>query len=100
MSVSTKNTALPTYLKNAPNGWSISSALGGWTPATRNEPKREPKFEDVDNPGQWSEVTFRPDFEGKYGSRYYGHHATLAGAKVVQLDPMTGKQTVNKFNFF
>ena len=34
MWVSTKNTALPTYLKNTPKGWSVPSALGGWTPAT------------------------------------------------------------------
>ena len=67
---------------------------------TRKEAKGEPKFEDVDNPGQWSEFTFRPNFEGKYGSGAYGHHATPAGANVVPLDPMTGKKTVNKFDFF
>ena len=77
MSVSAKNTALPTYLKNAPKGWYVQSAPGGWTPATRKEAKGEPKFEDVDNPGQWSEFTFRPNFEGKYGSGDYGFHGTL-----------------------
>ena len=35
MLVSTKNTVLPTYLKNAPKVWSVPSASGGWTPATR-----------------------------------------------------------------
>ena len=99
MSVSTKNMTLPTYLKNAPKGWSAPSAPGGWTPVTRKEAKGEPKFEDVDNPGQWSEFTFRPNFEGKYGSGAYDHHAAPAGAKVVQLDPMTGKKTVNEFDF-
>ena len=56
--------------------------------------------EDVDNPGQWSEFTFRPNFEGKYGSGAYGHYVTPARAKVVPFDPMTGKQTVNEFDFF
>ena len=98
--VSIKNTALPTYLNNSPKVWSVPSATVGWTPATRKEVKGEPKFEDVDNPGQWSEFTFQPNFEGEYGSGAYGHHATPAGAKVVPLDPMTGKRTVNKFYFF
>ena len=39
MSVSTDNTALPTYLKNAPKGWSVPSAPGGWTPTTCKEEK-------------------------------------------------------------
>ena len=39
MSVSNDNMALPTYLKNAPKGWSIPSAPGGWIPATRKEAK-------------------------------------------------------------
>ena len=99
MLVSTNNTALPTYLKNAPKGWSVPSAPGGWTPATCKEEKGEPKFKDVDNPGQWSEFMFRPKFEGKYGSEAYGHHAIPAGAKVVPLDPTTGKRTVNEFDF-
>ena len=29
MSVSTDNTALPTYLENAPKGWYVPSAPGG-----------------------------------------------------------------------
>ena len=56
VSVYTKNTVLPTYPKNSPKGWSVPSAPRGQTPATRKEAKGEPKFEDVDNPGQWSEV--------------------------------------------
>ena len=99
MSVSTNKTASPKYLKNTPKGWSVPSAPGGWTPATRKEEKGDPKFEDVDNPGQWSEFTFRPKFEGKCGSGAYGHHATPSGAKVVPLDLMTGKRTVNEFYF-
>ena len=95
MSVSTKNTVLPTYLNNAPKGWSVPIAPGGWTSATRKEAKGEPKFEDIDNPGQWSEFTLRPNFEGKHVSRAYGHHATPAGAKVVPFDPMTGRYVGN-----
>ena len=91
MPVSTKNTMLPTYLKNAPKGWSVPSALGGWTPATRKEAKGDPNFEDVNNPGQWLDFTFQPKFEGKYSSGACVHHATPGGAKVVPLDPMTGK---------
>ena len=100
MSVSTKNKALNTYLKNTSKGRSVPSAPVGWTPATCKEAKGEPKFKDVDNLGQWSEFTFRPNFEGKYGSGAYGHHANPAGAKVVLLDPMTGKRTVIEFDFF
>ena len=100
MLVSTNNAALPTYLKNAPKGWSVPSAPEGWTPVTRKEAKWEPKFEDVDNPGQWSEFTFQPKFEGNYGNGAYGHHGTPAEAKVVALDPISGKRTVNEFDFF
>ena len=97
LSLTTENKT--TYLKNAPKVWSVSRTPGGWTPTTRKEGKRETNFEDVDNPGQWSDFTFRPKFERKYGSGDYGHNATPAGAKVVPLDSMTGKQTVNKFDF-
>ena len=100
MSFSTKNTALPTYLKNIPKGWSVPSAPGGCTPTTRKKAKGVPKFEDVDNPVQWSDFMFRPNFKGKYGSGAYGHHATPAGAKVFPLNPMTDKRTVNEFDFF
>ena len=68
MLVSTKNTVLPTYPNNAPKGWSVPIAPGGWTSATRKEAKGDPNFEDVNNPGQWLDFTFQPKLEGKYSS--------------------------------
>jgi hypothetical protein len=39
-----------------------------WTAPQRKEDKGQPNFADVDNPGDWSEYTFRPEFE-KTGGR-------------------------------
>ncbi len=47
-------------------GWSAPSAPDDWDP-TININRGEPRFEDVDNPGDWSNYTFRPMFEPRGG---------------------------------
>ena len=50
--------------------------------------KGQPDFVDVDNPGNWSEFTFRPKLDSK---KNYSHHAMPCGATPV---PMTAKGRV------
>ena len=52
----------------------ITTAPPDFKPKARNESKGEPSFSDIDNPGNWSEYTFRPDFAKKdKGGNYIGH---------------------------
>ena len=45
----------------------IPTAPADWEAPPVNSKKGEPKFEEVDNPGEWSEFTYRPKFEGEKG---------------------------------
>jgi hypothetical protein len=56
-----------------------------WVPAPRKEDKGQPAFVDVDNPGDWSEYTFRPEFE-KSGGRYKSHVLPTGATPVPQVD--------------
>ena len=69
--------------------------------------KDEPKFEDVDNPGEWHEFTYRPRFyKPKKGNKtkkgfkvgqYLGHFLPT-GATVVEADE-DGKRKVGEWEF-
>jgi hypothetical protein len=84
-------------LYGAPPGWSAPSAPDDWNP-TVNRNKGEALFEDVDNPGDWSNYTFRPMFEQKGGK--YICHAMPAGAVPVPIDAVTGKREAGGYEFF
>ncbi len=84
-----KNDISHSRLYGAPPGWSAPSAPDDWNPTT-NRNKGEPLFEDVDNPGGWSNYTFRPMFEQREGK--YICHAMPAGAVPVPIDAVTGKK--------
>jgi hypothetical protein len=58
-----------------------------WNP-TINSLKREPPFDELNNPGRWSSFTYRPLFQPKGG---YMCHTMPAGATAVPVDEVTGK---------
>ena len=85
-------------LLGAPEGWLPPAPKEGWS-YKPNATKKEPQFEAVDNPGGWSNYTFRAKFAGNRGTGDYMHHAMPAGAKVVPKDPVTGKRTRGDWEF-
>jgi hypothetical protein len=54
-------------LYGEPPGWSAPGPPHDWNP-TINVNHGEPRFEDVDNQGKWSNFTIRPMFERKVES--------------------------------
>ena len=54
-----------------------------WVPSLRKTHKNEPEFKDVDNPGNWPEFSFRPEFlpETK-GGGYHGHYLPTGAVPV------------------
>jgi hypothetical protein len=84
-------------LYGAPPDWSAPCPPDDWNP-TINVNRGEPRFEDVDNPGEWSNFTFRPMFEPKGGK--YICHSMLAGAVPVPINAKTGKREVGRYEFF
>ena len=68
-------------IPGAPNGWIPPGPPDTWTGYI---PKFDapPNFDDVDNPGGWSDFTFRP----VYKDRKYVGHFTPSAAKVVPKD--------------
>jgi hypothetical protein len=84
-------------LFGAPPGWSAPSAPDDWNPNV-NINCGEPRFEDVDNPGGWSNCTFRPMFEPRGGK--YICHAMPAGAVPVPINALTGKREAGGYEFF
>jgi hypothetical protein len=56
------NNNVQSRLCRTPPGWSPPYTPNDWSPMV-NTNKREPLFEDVDNPGGWSSYTFRPMFK-------------------------------------
>jgi hypothetical protein len=84
-------------LYGAPPGWSALSAPDDWNPNV-NRNCGEPRFEDVDNPGAWSNYTFRPMFKPRGGK--YICHAMLAGAVPVPINAVTGKKEAGGYEFF
>ena len=78
-----------------PDGWKPPCAPDGWAPAKAGSDPSEPRFADLDNPGKWSQFTFRPKYEkGKYSG-----HFMPSGATVVPKDA-NGKRMKGGWEFF
>lgn len=80
-------------LPGAPAKWKKPGAPPGWEP---RQPRRgQPaNFADIDNPGGWSEFTFRPKFNGTNGSGNYLQHQLPTGATPLPANE-NGKRVVN-----
>ena len=76
---------------------SVPTVPVDWEPAIAKTEKGEPTFLDVDNPGKWSEFTYRPRFE-KTGEKKYVHHVLPTGAKPVPVNA-EGKRIVDGWEF-
>jgi hypothetical protein len=59
---------------------SITTAPPDFKPKAPNPAKGEPSFPNVDNPGNWSEYTFRPEFAKKDKGGNYTCHSLPTGA--------------------
>ena len=94
---STENTAAST-LAGAPDGWNPPAPKEGWV-YSRKVDKNEPAHESVDNPGGWSNYTYKGKFQGKGGHGPYSHHEMPAGARPVPIDPATGKRKRGEWEF-
>ena len=82
-----------------PPGWKQPGTDAKWKgPPARKADKGEPAWEDVDNPGKWSQYTYRPTFKKSDGT--YQHHEMPSGATPVPISSKTGKQTMNDREFF
>ena len=64
----------------------------------RKADKREIAFDQVDNPGNWCEYTFRPKFHES--TKNYLYHCMPAGARPVPLDPTSNKRVTGGYEFF
>ena len=53
-----------------------------WVPPTQKAEQGEPNFVDVDNPGEWSQFVFRPEF-GTTAPKQYKRHCMPTGAQPV-----------------
>ncbi len=87
---------VPSALPGAPIGWSPPSPPDDWNP-TVNSLKREPPFDEIDNPERWSSFTYCPLFQPKGG---YMFHTMPAGATAVLVDKVTRKRQAGGFEFF
>ena len=57
----------------------------------------EPEFCDVDNPGKWSQFSYRPDFEGRSNGNYK-YHSLPTGVTPVPADT-ENKRIINGWSF-
>jgi len=64
------------HLHGAPPGWKPPGTPESWKPKEFKPDLGEPEHDDVDNPGGWSEFTFRPKWKKKKKppSEYLYHH--------------------------
>ena len=85
-------------LMYAPPGWKQPGPDEKWRgPPARKVEKGEPAWEDVDNPGKWSQYTYRPKFKA---DGTYDHHEMPSGATPVPKNSTTGKRTINDWEVF
>ncbi len=68
-----------------------------WTPAARKVEKGEPAFIDVDNPGEWSNFVFRPEFKST-GTKMYVCHSLPTAAVPVPAKP-DGTRIIGDWTF-
>ena len=74
----------------------IPSIPESWEPSERKVD--EPEFSSVDNPGNWNQYIFRPEFE-KGGGKYKGHFQAT-GVTPVPLGTDGISRSVGDWNFF
>lgn len=78
----------------------LPSPPSNWAPPTRKIEKLEPPFVLVDNPGDWSEFTFRPKFERKKGANgMYIAHVLPTGAQPVAKNNESGERVCAGWKF-
>ncbi len=91
-----KDNTLNSNLYGAPPGWSAPSAPDDLNP-TININHGEQRFEDVDNPGGWSNYTFRTMFEPRGGRKIC--HAMPAGTVPVPINAVMRKREAGGYEF-
>jgi hypothetical protein len=94
---SVKDLTSKSRLYGAPPGWSAPGPPDDWNP-TINLICGKPRFEEVDNPGKWSNFTFRSMFEPNGGK--YICHSMPAGTVPVPTNAKTGKRELGEYEFF
>jgi hypothetical protein len=75
----------------------ITSAPPDFKPKVPNTAKGEPSFLSLDNPGNWSEYTFRPEFAKKDKGGKYTYHSLPTGAVPVPIKD--GKREAGGWEF-
>jgi len=78
----------------APVGWTPTVAPDDWKPSKKKA--GEPEFVTVDNPGGWTEFTYRPKVNGK---NKHLCHQLPTGVTPVPLDEASGKRTCEGWVF-
>ena len=92
----------PLLIPGAPPGWKKPSVPDDWKPNKKHVNLGEPDlpFEDIDNPGEWSEYSYQPKFLFKDKKRdKHVCHAMPSGATAVPVG-RDGKRAVDGFEFF
>ena len=90
------HTAILLTRETAEAGYRLPTTPADWKAPAPKVDKGEPAtFEQVDNPGNWTDFTFRPVFASK---GEYVHHALPTGATPVP--EVNGKRTAGNWDFF
>ena len=84
------------HLWGAPPGWKPPGPDDEWKAKDAKTERGEPKFEDVDNPGGWSQYVFQSKFDKGKGK--YKHHCLPTGCTPVPADE-DGKREVGGYEF-
>ena len=91
------DTTAEPIIPGAPDGWTPPKPPNDHSGYTAKPNSGAPTlFSDVDNPGGWCDYFFMPKYskDGKYLN-----HATVGGAKVLPVDPNTGKREIDGWEF-
>jgi hypothetical protein len=90
----------PRRLEGCPDGWSPPVAPDDWEAPAVDVANGEVDYGDVDNPGNWSEFTYRAKFKKVKGKpKEYLYHAMPTGATPVPINPETGCRTIGDWDF-
>jgi len=73
-----------------------------YSPPGNNPNRNEPAFKDVDNPGNWPEYCFKPEFHGNNRSKStkYKHHQLPTGAVPFPTNSEGKRKNANGWEFF
>ena len=85
------------WCHGAPIGWKPPGVPDDWAAKPQNEKKGEPKFEDVDNPGDWPRYVHAPKFKKTGGTHV--NHSLPTGTVPVPVNADTQKRTVGDWEF-